>query len=220
MNRRCVRAALGSLLLGLGAVLPGACTGPTPQPSDVDPGTQVYCLRGLWDVFSTGLDELARKIRAEGIPAVSLSGTAWPDVVDHITKSPASAAADQQLVLAGHSFGADDAVNAARLLGRRDIRVPLLVLIDATAPSPIPDNVDRCVHLYLPNTLGDLAPRAFSGNPVVPAEGNTRTEIINRPLRPEDVGDATHFNLEGNPFVQNAVIAEILRLYRGAGETP
>lgn len=220
MDRRRVRAALGSLLLCAAAVLPGACTGPALQPSDVDPSTQVYCLRGLWDVFSTGLDDLARKIRAEGIPAVSLSGTDWPDVVDHITQTPASASADQRLVLVGHSFGADDAVNVARLLGRRDIRVSLLVLIDATAPPPIPDNVDRCVHMYLPNTLGDLAPRGFPGNPVVPADGNTRTEIINRPLRPEDVGDATHFNIEGNPFVQNAVIAEILELYRGARETP
>jgi pimeloyl-ACP methyl ester carboxylesterase len=192
----------------------GWLAGCTPAPAGLhdDIPKQVYCLRGLWDVFSTGLDSLAAEMRERGLTAESLSGPLWPELAERIEKASREQSLNGDLVLVGHSFGAEHALLLAYRLQEQGISVGLMVLIDATTPPPIPSNVARCVHLYIPSPLASLAPDVFPGRPVELAEGNDRTQLVNWVVTPAEFGPVNHFNLESNPVVHQIVIDETLAI--------
>ena len=54
-----------------------------PQRRDIGPG-HVYLMRGLFNVFSLGMDELAAKIEAVGVSAEAISFTSWSSLGDSI----------------------------------------------------------------------------------------------------------------------------------------
>jgi pimeloyl-ACP methyl ester carboxylesterase len=176
-----------------------------PSDAPITCPVRVYLLRGLWDFYSFGLDDLAIEMRANiGVDASSVSGPDWKSFVDPIVAEYEAAGHDFPLVLIGHSFGADDALNLAHGLKERNIRVNLILLFDATDPPPVPDNVERVIHLYIRTNWGDAFPRTFAGNAVVAEAGNTFTVIENILVNNEYFGpgveDVTnHFNLESDP---------------------
>jgi pimeloyl-ACP methyl ester carboxylesterase len=188
------------------------------QPTDT-PG-RVLCLRGLADVFSLGMNELARRLREDGIQAVAASGSRWRSLADDIAEKTRQRQPLRPLVLVGHSYGADNAVRLATRLQQTRTPVDLLVLLDATNPDPVPSNVRQCVHFYQPTTIGALFPGVFAGHPVMAAEGNDRTRISNRPLNRQHLGDAAsgvnHFNVDTSETVQRLVLDEILPLFAGS----
>jgi pimeloyl-ACP methyl ester carboxylesterase len=194
---------------------------PTPVAADSAPRQRVsnspervYLLRGLWDFFSFGLDVLAEKLVAQGVDARAVTGPNWPRHADAIVAGYADGSDTRPLTLVGHSYGSDDAIRLARALNEQGIPVKLLYLLDATDPAPIPPNVDRCVHLYMPNALGQGVPDMFPGNPVVAEIGNDHTRIVNIVFNEEQFGSAVHgvdhFNIEESAFVHDLVIAEVL----------
>lgn len=189
-------------------------TGTILLSTDGEP--QVYLLLGLNDVYSLGLIELTDKINAAGIQATWLSGPDWPALGREIVDAHETGSLRGDLVFVGHSFGADDAVDLAQMLHEHSIPVRMLVLLDATDPSDIPPNVDRCAHFYLPNHLADAFPHTFAGNPVVAQPGNDHTEIINNALSSLLFG-LEHFWLDSDPAIHDAVIAEILAYARRSG---
>lgn len=227
-GRRGVVAALisGVCAAGLWGCV-GSPTGALPidqagKPAD-GCGARIFLVRGLWDVFSLGLNDLEAKFRGEGFQADALSGGSWRDLLADLIAAH-DAGVRTPLVLGGHSYGADDVIELARQLQKRDIGVELLLLIDATDPGAIPANVRRCVHYYLPNPLGNALPGTFSGNPVVPAADNTTTEIVNIVASVESLGPSfrgvDHFGLEENGALHAALIQEVFDLCDWvAGET-
>ncbi len=177
---------------------------------------RAFCLRGLLDVFSLGLNDLSERLRGEGISAITVSGPSWPDLARRIRGARLRGELAGPLILVGHSYGADDAVRLARRLGRYSIDVALVVLLDATSPPPLPPNVARCVHVYRPTVLGDLFPILFAGNPVEAAEGNDRTEIVNKIVSRADFGAAAarvdHMNIDASTDIHGFVMKEVLRV--------
>lgn len=201
---------VGGCLTTPGGLGPGE-SDPSSKPVD-GCVARVYLIRGLWDVFSTGLNTLGDELRRAGINAVVISGADWPALRDELI-AQAATGVTTPLVLIGHSYGADDAIEVARQLRRHDIPVALLGLIDATDPGRIAANVDRCVHLYLPNPLGLLFPNEFSGNPVFPAADNTHSVIENITVTRDNFGAAVngvdHFNIESNAAVHVFMLGEV-----------
>ena len=177
---------------------------------------QAFCLRGLLDVFSLGLNDLSRRLRGEGLEARAVSGPAWPSLARKIRQARLEGRLQEPLILIGHSYGADDAIRLARKLSRWNIDVELLVLLDATTPPRVPSNVDRCLHLYRPTVAGDLLPFVFAGNPVNAEEGNHRTVIVNKIISRENFGAPAarigHLNLDSSAAVHDLVVKEILRI--------
>ena len=90
--------------------------------------TRVYLLRGWFGVFSTGLDSLAAGLRSKGIKAETVGHLAWKTSVSNIIKWHASGNSGP-LVLVGHSQGANNVIDMARLLQRENISVDLLVTL-------------------------------------------------------------------------------------------
>lgn len=226
---RSVREFAGLAALPFVCVL-GCLSAPTSDvtktsalPSADGAPLRAYLLRGLWDFFSQGFDTLAAELRAQRVDAVAVTGPSWPKVAASLESGFTDQSDTRPLVLAGHSYGADDAVNLARALGDRNIRVKLLYLLDATSPGPIPANVDRCVHLYMPNDLGRGVPQMFPGNPVVAEEGNSHTEIINQVFNEAELGpgvrDVTHFTIEESELAHQLISAEILKVAAEVGQT-
>jgi len=180
------------------------------------PNVQIVLLRGLDDVFSLGLDTLQQVMVNIGLDASVYSGGAWSSVGAQIAAARAFESDPPDLVIIGHSYGADDGIRLATYFRTRTIPVRLLILLDATSPPPIPDNVERCLHLYNLWLPGYLAPGVFSGNPVVAAPGNARTAITNEVITPNPsntaVGCVNHFNIDASAVVHRRILEEVFSI--------
>jgi hypothetical protein len=109
--------------------------------------TRVYLLRGWFGVFSTGLDSIAEELKSKGIKAEAVGHLAWRSTVAEIVKDRA-AGKSGSLVLVGHSQGANNVIEMARLLEREKIPVDLLVTLAPLFQDPIPGNVVRAINYY------------------------------------------------------------------------
>ena len=196
--------------------LVGGCAAPRIDGASQTRVGQVFCLRGLLDVFSLGLNDLADRLRREGIDATAVSGPSWRTLGCEIFRARSQGNLQGPVILIGHSYGADNAVQMARYLGRQDIEVELLVLLDATNPPAVPENVARCLHVYRPTILGELLPYTFAGNPVQAEAGNHRTIIFNDVVSPEIFGTAAahigHLNVDASAAVHKLIVDEVLRI--------
>ena len=159
--------------------------------------TQVYLLRGWFGVFSTGLDDLAAELRSRGIKAETVGHLAWRTTVSKIIKYHASGNSGP-LVLVGHSQGANNVIDMARLLQRENIPVDLLVTLAPAGQDPIPGNVMRAINYY--NSPGWGAP--------VTADAGYRGKLTNINLG-GDFG-ITHMAIDKNPRIQAEIERAIL----------
>jgi hypothetical protein len=117
--------------------------------------TRAYLLRGWFGVFSTGLDSLAAELRSKGIKGETVGHLAWKTTVSSIIKDHASGNSGP-LILVGHSQGANNIIDMARLLQRENIPVDLLITLAPAGQDPIPANVVRAINYY--NSPGWGAP--------------------------------------------------------------
>jgi pimeloyl-ACP methyl ester carboxylesterase len=133
---------------------PAAAASVTPSAVGV-----AYLFRGGFNVFSTGVDVLAAKLRARGVDATAYGNADWPAVTG---KAKARyAATDQPIVLVGHSFGANAAVLLAAELNKSKTPVALLILYDTVSSMKVTGNVRRVVDFV--STDGRTAGIAVTG---------------------------------------------------------
>lgn len=111
---------------------------------------EVYLLRGLFNVFSLGMDDLAQKLQAQGFPAAVYNHTAWSALADSIIAARA-AGDNRPIVLVGHSLGGDDVIKLADRLNQAGIPVDLLAPVDPVSPGLVPPNVRRVVNYFQSN---------------------------------------------------------------------
>jgi hypothetical protein len=159
--------------------------------------TRVYLLRGWFGVFSTGLDNLAEELKSKGIKADAVGHLAWRSTVSDIIKYHA-AGKDGPLVLVGHSQGANNVIEMARLLGREKIPVDLLVTLAPLLQDPLPGNVVRAINYY--HSPG-------WGAPVV-ADAGYRGKLSNINLG-GDLG-ISHITMDKSPKLQAEIERAIL----------
>jgi thioesterase domain-containing protein len=149
----------------------------------------VYLLRGGLNVFSTGMDEIAAKLRDRGINARSIGFMSWQDVAKEIEEQYRQRR--RPIVVGGHSFGANAALLAAAQLGRHGIPVALVILFDPTDPMEASSNVARVVNFVSIDSLGfnvDVKP-AYAGQ----VENILHMEV-------------NHMTIDNNAGIQNAAI--------------
>ena len=109
--------------------------------------TQAYLLRGWFGVFSTGMDELAAEMKAQGIKADAIGHMSWKSTLSKIVQDKASGKLGA-LVLVGHSQGAINAIEIARALKAHKIPVDLLVTLVPSGQNPVPVNVVQALNFY------------------------------------------------------------------------
>ena len=107
------------------------------------PRPHVYLMRGLMNIFSLGMDQLAATIARHGIDA-SVHNHAEADAVVSLIAARYRAGDHAAIIRAGHRLGADAVMLMAQSLNRMEIPVALVVPFDGTGSYAAPKNV-ACV---------------------------------------------------------------------------
>jgi hypothetical protein len=164
--------------------------------------TRVYLMRGLFDT-STGLDQLAAKLRRRGISATVASHTAVEDLTAAAIRNYRNGSGCP-VVIVGHSLGADAAISMADSLKAAHIPVALIVTFSPASSLSVPGNVARVVNYYQSNSVW---------NNVYARNDGFRGAVRNVDLASDDRID--HFNIEKVARLQ----AEAMRLIQSVSGT-
>lgn len=165
-----MRRVIIGFLLAAALLVPSAHHGWSQKGHSRPPATQrehaqIYLIRGLFGVFSTGMDEMAAQLKAQGYGNVTL--WSWTDVdqISHDIIAGHQNGDDAHIILIGHSLGSDAIVQVAQQLARENIPVDLAVTFDITENLVVPDNVGRFFNFYQHNGFGRTAvePAGFPG---------------------------------------------------------
>ena len=173
------------------ALAPAAHAQSKPNPNQ----PRVYLLRGLANIFSLGMDDLAAKLRARGIDA---SVHSYVDL-ETLTRSAVEQASagkrrPSPVIIIGHSLGADAAVTMGNRVSAAGVPVPLVVTFDPVTPMTASAKIGKVVNYYQAGGSG----KAVSG---------PRVENIDL----TGSGALSHFNIDKAPELHNRVMGMIQR---------
>ena len=182
-----------------------------PTSRATAPRTEVILLRGLFNVFSLGMDDLGNKLKAERANVVVRNHAEWGSLAANIIARRRAGEPPQRLVLIGHSLGANDIFSLASTLAQAGVGVDLMIPIDATAPAPVPGNVRRVVNYFQ------------SGNgfgSAVVAGASFRGSLVNADLsgNRRDLADASvgHTTIDKSAPIHREVLGLVAALSRPA----
>jgi hypothetical protein len=184
-------------LYSLGLLLLALLVGGTPAYAEDHSKVHVYLIRGLFNIFSLGMDEIAAKLEQEGIPASVSNHLLWAQVA-------AQAAADyksgtvRKIILIGHSAGADAIAKIAARLDEQDIPVKLAISLDpGLSRLPASGHVERYVNYYVSTGIGHTLGTTpqFHGN----------FENIDVATIP----GVNHFNIDKNAAMEERLLRDI-----------
>lgn len=215
VNRRHFKCfAIIALLMGAlsccGCQLPGPpqrAAAPTQRPR----AGEVYLVRGLFGVFSTGMDELQGALAEQGIRAVALQHTdgasAGQWIINHHRPSAGP------IVLIGHSLGANEVVAIASKLDQAGVPVDLMISLDPVAGLSVPGNVRCAINYYRPEGIFGPLP-VLRGMPLDKAPDSKGVLYnINLDDYPElDKGGGNHFTIDKSSMIQKLVITQIKKV--------
>jgi hypothetical protein len=165
----------------------------------------VYLMRGLLNIFSLGMDQLATQVAQNGIDA---------SVYNHSVEESVVAAIAQKYrggdhgpyILVGHSLGADAVMLMAQQLDAQGVPVALVVPFDGTASYAAPANVSCVVNLTQRKYAYMQAGAGFHGR-----------------LSNVDVSNDTtidHITIDKSPRLQAIALKEILQAAHGQACRP
>lgn len=166
---------------------------------------EVYLLRGLANVFSTGLDEINSKFRARGVNSKVDNHKVWEVWAKDIIARSKSKDVSYPIIIMGHSLGGNASVYMAKNLGDAGIPVSYVVSFDPTVTTTVGPNVTEVVNYYLPNQKDGKETNIVKEEPGSPAV------VKNVDARPIGVD---HFDIEKNPQLQVRVITKTMSLLK------
>lgn len=165
-------------------------------------GPRVYLMRGLANVFSTGLDDLASKMQAKGIWAQVYEYGQWQQLADDAV-SWSRAHNKAPVVIIGHSLGADSAIEMAQRMTAMGIPPRLVVTFDPVGVTQIGRSGGRFVNYYQShNGFGKMLTTGpgFSGT------------LSNRSQDAAAAQGIDHFNIEKADYLHQQVITMVRAL--------
>ena len=167
----------------------------TLSPSQ--PGAHVYLLRGFANVFSLGMDQIAAKLRQQGIHATVDNYLAWPSLAEQAA-AEFNSGRTRAIILVGHSSGATAVTEMAARLSQAGVPVKLAIGLDPTSRMTTTGHIDRYINYYIANGFGDPVDKGkdFSG--------------VLQNVDLEHMADVGHFNIDKNSRLQGMVIRDIL----------
>jgi pimeloyl-ACP methyl ester carboxylesterase len=175
---------------------------------------EVYLLRGLANVFSTGLDVMNDRFRAKGVNSRVDNHSVWQSWADDIVARAQAGQVSFPIIIMGHSLGGNASVQMARYLGDRGVKVTYVAAFDPTITTEAGPNVARVDNFFIPNMRNGQPV-----NQVIEAPGFTGT-LSNIDVRP--MAGVDHFNVEKNPQLQDRVISVAMKsmkpVFRGSAQ--
>lgn len=173
------------------------------RKSSAKDSVHVYLLRGLLNVFSLGMDELADKIKATGIAASVHNHTEWEELAGQIAANY-KAGNHAPIILIGHSLGADAVMYMGSYLGKRGIPVALIVPFDGTQSMAASANVARVMNITQRDYAYMRRGSGFHG------------ELSNVDVSAQGVD---HLSIDKSPRLHAMVLSKIAAIVK-RGETP
>ncbi|BDG75007.1 thioesterase domain-containing protein [Roseomonas fluvialis] len=177
------------------ALLPAfAACAPTPVPPlPQAPRGRVLLLRGLLNIFSTGMTTLTLALRQAGFDATVHNHAEWRGLADRTAREALAGTVPRPLAVVGHSFGADDAIQLAGRLGAAGVPVDLLVTFDPSWVLAVPPGPKRVLNFHQDR---DTYARRLSPGPGFDGR------IDNR-----QVNDESHLSIDKNAVLHAEVLA-------------
>jgi pimeloyl-ACP methyl ester carboxylesterase len=121
-----------------------------------DTNAQIVLMRGLANVFSLGLDDLAEKLKGYGYKPIVSNWKSASATADTIARNYAQGQ-NSPVILVGHSLGAGATFDIAEILRKKNIPVAYMVTYDLTAARTLPSNVKEYLNFYQRNGFGQKA---------------------------------------------------------------
>jgi hypothetical protein len=189
-------AALGLLLLlPLGAGQARAA--PTAPAVSAASTTHVYLLRGVLNIFSLGLDDIAAKLQAQGIPVTVSNFVSWSSLADEAAAAY-KAGRLKTVILVGHSSGATALPDMIAKLGQLGVPVKLAIGLDSVFKTKlVGGNAERYINFYVASGAGEPVRR----------DDGFRGKLENVDV--ETVPGVGHLTIEKNLIMQQKVIGAI-----------
>jgi len=186
------------------AAAPHAASNHAPSRDDAS-HPHVYLMRGLLNIFSLGMDQLAAQIARNGIDASVYNHSVEETVVGTIVQKY-RAGDHGPYILVGHSLGADAVMVMAQQLNSQGVPVALVVPFDGTESYTAPANVSCVVNLTQRKYAYTQAGAGFHGK-----------------LSNVDVSSDTsidHVTIDKSPRLQAMALKEIMQAARGQSCRP
>ncbi len=180
---------LSVMMLSIGAPVEAAV--PAPGSS-----AHVYLLRGVLNIFSMGLDDIAAKLEAQGIPVTVINYLGWASLAEQAAADYRSGKV-RTIILVGHSSGATVLPDMVARLDQLGAPVKLAIGLDSVFRTSLHGRVGRYINFYIANG---------NGEPVKPTTGlHGKLENVNV----QSVPGVGHLNIEKNEIMQRKVISAI-----------
>jgi hypothetical protein len=191
---------LGAGALALSMLLPPGVASARVAPSTAAVAastTHVYLLRGVLNIFSLGLDDIAAQLRAQGIPVTVSNFISWSSLADEAAAGYRSGQI-KTVILVGHSSGATALPDMIAKLGQLGVPVKLAIGLDSVFKTKLAaGNAERYINFYIANGAGE---------PVRVADGfHGKLENVNV----QTVPGVGHVTIEKNVVMQQKVIGAI-----------
>jgi hypothetical protein len=154
-------------------------------------------LRGLTNVLSPGIDQLADELRKRDISATVANHLFWNSLANEALRDCRSDPGTS-IILVGHSIGASAVVSMAEQLQLAGFHVALMVTFDPVVRTTVPNNVHLLKNFYISNGLGTA---------VRPAE---HFHGLLRNVDLKSNADLGHVSLTTSPSIQKQVMSDII----------
>lgn len=192
--------AVAALLM----VLPvGAGASPGNLATSVASGTHVYLLRGVLNIFSLGLDDIASKLQQQGFNVTIANYLSWSSLADEAAAEYRSGRT-RTIVLVGHSSGATALPDMVARLDRLGAPVRLAIGLDSVFRTSLSGRVGRYINFYVANG---------NGEPVAKT-GQFHGELENIDVGKLGMG---HLTIDKSEIMQRKVISAIDAVARQKG---
>ena len=190
--------AIAMLLLGL-QLHPGMAR---PAPAQAPARAHVFLIRGVLNIFSLGMDQMASQLRQQGITATVHNHLFWASIADEAAAEYKSGRINT-IILVGHSSGATVLPDIVERLDREGVPVKLAVGLDSVFHTSLNGRVGRYINYYVGNGAGTRVAEAkgFSG------------KLDNVDV--ESIPGISHLTIDKNALIQQKVMAEIDAAVRG-----
>jgi hypothetical protein len=198
---RPLRAVAIALLL---LTLPIGTTANAAVPASGGTGAHVYLLRGVLNIFSLGLDDIAAKLQAQGIPVTVVNYLGWSSLADEAAAEYRSGRV-KTIILVGHSSGATVLPDMVARLDQLGAPVKLAIGLDSVFRTSLSGRVGRYINFYIGNG---------NGEPVAPTR-QLRGSLEN--VNVQNVPGVGHITIDKNEIIQRKVIAAIDSVAFGGG---
>jgi len=187
---------LSLLALSIGAGAAQTAKPQTAKPQTAQPRDHVYLLRGAFNIFSLGMDEIAERLERMGVYATVNNYLSWQSLADEAA-AEYKAGRLRNIILVGHSSGAIAVTEMAARLGQFGVPVKLAIGLDPTSREVASGNVGRYINYYIANGMGNAVVRGKQFNGVL-----QNVDVEKNPA-------LGHFNIDKNHALQEQVIREI-----------